>query len=127
MTFLAHGVLGAGFCALPWRWMPKIWRKQAVLIASIFGFIGGIWPDIFDWVAATFFGATRWEYYTRMHTGDLVNTFYWHPAYAIHLYLDSFIHIKPGYNWWPDFWYLEIGSWVVGIFLLWFSFKERKT
>ena len=126
MTFIAHGIIGAGICALPFRWCKDWWKYKASLIGAVFGFLGGICPDAFDWIAATFFNVPRWEYYRRMHDGDLANLLIWHPAYALHLYLDSFIHIKLGYDWWSDFWYLEIGCWIMGIFLIWFSFKERK-
>ena len=127
MTFAAHGILGAGVCMLPWKWCPQPPRTTALIASGVFGFLGGIWPDAFDWAAAAFFGAVRWEWYTRMHAGDLsTGILSYHPAFALHLWVDSFIHdpARPGYDWWQDFWWLEILCWILGAALIWFSIQK---
>lgn len=122
MTFLVHGVLGAGVCSLPFRW-SRPWIRWA---ATAFGAVGGLAPDVADWIAAVVFGAPRWVLYSRMHSGDLVPYFIWHPSYALHLWLDSFIHIYPNYNWWGDFYWLEIGAWLLGAAFLWAAFGRKE-
>lgn len=123
MTFMAHGIAGAGLCALPFVGARR-WLKWS---AAIFGFLGGIAPDAADWIAATFFGATRWVLYTRMHSGDLSEIFIFHPGYCLHLFVDSFIHDpnNPGWNWWPEMWGWELALWLVGIGWLWLVFGRR--
>lgn len=114
MTFLGHGIFGAGVTALPFACASD----EVKIVALSLGFFGGIAPDAADWIAATFFGADRWVLYGRMHVGDLVKYFKWFPAYYFHLEFDKIIHIYPGYNWWPRYWYLEIGLWFVGAGLI---------
>lgn len=122
MTFVAHGIAGAGLCALPFV-KARPWLKWT---AAIFGFLGGIAPDAADWIAATLFGATRWTLYTRMHSGDLAEVFIYHPAYCLHLAVDSVIHRFPGYNWWPEYWWLEIALWLLGAGWLWLVFSTKR-
>lgn len=120
MTFAAHGVIGAGICAIPFV-RCKPWIKWS---AAAFGFLGGIAPDAADFIAWVF-GAERWVLYSRMHSGDLVQYFIYHPAYALHLVLDSIIHRVPAYDWWADYYWIEIGCWVFGAALLWEVFRHR--
>jgi len=118
MTFPAHGVFGAGVTALPFA----LFSDEVKIVAASFGFLSGIAPDVTDWIAAKVFHGARWQLYTRMHSGDLVKYFRWMPAYYFHLEFDKIIHLYPGYNWWPRYWYLEIGLWFVGAGFLWLAF-----
>ena len=93
--------------------------------AAVFGALGGMAPDAVDWVAALLGLAPRWELHSRMHTGDLVPYFIWHPGYFLHLAVDHTIHKWPGYDWWNEYWGGEIMLWVVGLGMLYFVFHKR--
>lgn len=121
MTFAAHGLIGAAFCSLP-SYGGRRWMRIA---STALGLLGGIAPDAADWIAATALGAQRWVLYERMHTGDLVQAFSWHPAYNLHLWMDRFIHVEPAYDWWADYWWMEIGCWAVGLAALAFVYLKE--
>ena len=121
MTFLAHGIAGAGICSFMFWRSPK-WLKWTVAIQ---GALFGMAPDVVDWIAHVFWGTPRWSIYSWMHNDP--GWFIYHPAYCLHLVVDAVIHDpnNPGYNWWPDYFWLEILLWVFGIGLLWLTFRKR--
>jgi hypothetical protein len=106
MTFMAHGLLGAGLCALPFRWSRPLLRCGA----TIAGAIGGIGPDI-----GTLFGVKE-----QLHEMVCLSI---HPAYGLHLWLDSYAHQYA--DWWEMYWYLEVLCWIVGGLSLWVAWGKQ--
>ncbi|MEK7513129.1 MAG: hypothetical protein AAB601_02925 [Patescibacteria group bacterium] len=123
-TFVTHGLLGAASLAVPARlfgWPPAVRRTLAAL-----GFILGSAPDTFGWIAATFFGAPRWELYNQIHNGIYSAACYIVYPCGLHLVADRLFHPFPGYNWWPDLWWLEVSLGLLGISLtLWAMWNKK--
>jgi len=121
VTFPAHMIVGGSLCGTLLRTESLKTRVWAYISGAI---LGGL-PDTLDWLLA-FFGLTlRWSVYDWFH--HLVPWFIQLMLFpmGLHIQLDKIVHRFPGYNWWPEFWYLEVGMWLVGGLLTWFTFKEE--
>lgn len=116
MTFVAHAALGAGILGMFSRLFgrPRPWVRNVLVV---FGAVLGMLPDALDAVLALLGLIERWSLYDvfHHHCPDWLLAL---PPVWLHLGTDRLIHLFPGYNWWPDFWYLEIGMWLVAFVLL---------
>jgi hypothetical protein len=111
VTFLAHSAFGAGVTGL----VTKIAFGDPTPGVIVGGILGGL-PDTLDWVLWKLGKIERWSVYSVMHHPPLwllILSIIFCPI-GIHIYLDTFIHKEPGYNWWPDYAWLEISLWIVG-------------
>ena len=111
-------MIGSGICALPFSYC-KPWIRWA---AAGFGFLGGIAPDAISWLGGLF-GGDEFAIKEVTHNGALAEVFIYHPAYALHLFLDSIVHPIP--DWWSTYGWLEILCWVIGALMLWEVFRRK--
>ena len=111
ITFVAHSLLGAGVTGL----VTKVAFGDPTPGIVVGAVLGGL-PDTLDWLLATLGLTERWSIYVVMH----------HPKpwlwwielilfpIGLHCWLDTFVHKVPGGNWWGEYWWAEIGMWIVG-------------
>lgn len=122
-SFIAHGLMGAAVTTAYSSTCLSRKTKQNFFWAGGVGFFLGILPDVLDWVLAILGLIPRWSLYTWFHhamptwMGILILPM------GLHVWIDKLFHKYPGYNWWPDLWYLEAGAWVISVLLLllWYS------
>lgn len=132
MTIIAHGLTGGASFVLPWCLCCNRFRRYTEGIVDLrgwfwslaaAGFVLGSLPDTLDWTLATLGWVDRWAVYGMFHTGTLGICTAWIPPIGLHFALDVWIHSPPGYNWWSDFWWLEVLAWVVSAVILFLSWK----
>jgi len=130
-TFVAHGLLGSGVMAAPARALGL--PKWVMNLVAIYGFILGSFPDAWDWIMATFFGAQRWVLYSIYHAHKLPHWDFsaptyllYQPPFFLHIFIDSWFHdpAKPGWNWWSELWWLEVLMWIVSGLFLFYTYRE---
>ena len=120
-SFPSHGTLGAGVCAGVSQILAA--PRWVTVLAAIYGFILGMWPDAWDWVSAQFGWTRRWELYTVYHINPP-----WYliiqPPFFLHWAVDKLFHdpTRPGWNWWKDRGWIEITMWWMGALLIWWVF-----
>lgn len=130
MTFMAHSLVGAVSLAAPYYLLrnqiaKKDWRLGDFNWSTGIGATLGSLPDTLDWLLALLGLAQRWEVYMWFHAGPGTLLTGWMPPIFMHLWLDSYIHTRPNYNWWPDFWWLEIACWIVTLPILYYLWREE--
>lgn len=130
-TFAAHGALGAGVIAAPLRLAGA--PQWLVTLGSVYGFILGSAPDLWDYFGALFGLFPRWELYVIYHSHTLPHWGFTAPWYLIyqlpfflHVWIDTFFHnpALPGWNWWPQMGWLEIIMWAVSALLIWVAYYK---
>jgi len=136
VTFSAHAVAGAGLHSLLYMAInlavflhrgTGFWLNRSVWwVSALSGLIVGAAPDVVDWIASVLGLADRWVIYGLMHHGWLSDWLVYIPAYGLHLWIDSMIHLYPGYNWFADFWPLEVGLWCFGLSALYMTYVSRE-
>jgi|GEM_PF-2795491 hypothetical protein len=122
-TFVTHGLVGAASLAVPVRLLGG--KPWLVRTAAALGFVLGSAPDTFDWVAATIFNADRWVLYSQFHDGIYTTVCAIVYPCGLHLLADKPFHRIPGYDWWNDLWWLEIGLGLCGLALTWWAVRKR--
>jgi hypothetical protein len=88
------------------------------LAPAIAGFVLGTAPDTVDWLSAMIGLSERWSVYGWFHGKKRWYVMILPPVW-LHIGMDTIIHTTPGYNWWPEFWYLEVEMWLVSALVLW--------
>lgn len=123
-TFVTHGLVGVASLAAPVRLLGG--RPWLARTAAVLGFILGSAPDTFDWFAATFLGAQRWVLYGQFHDGIYSTVCVIVYPCGLHLLADTPFHRIPGYDWWNDLWWLEVGLGLLGLAGTWWAVRKRK-
>jgi hypothetical protein len=92
---------------------------------SALGALLGSLPDTLDWLLAVLGFVPRWEVYSWFHhsipTWAEIVVF----PVGLHVWSDRLVHLYPGYAWWPDFWYMEIGMWIVSGIVLSIAWRKK--
>jgi hypothetical protein len=109
VTFASHSCFGAGVTGL----VTKIAFGDPTPGVIAGGILGGL-PDTLDWVLWKLGKIKRWSLYDDFHHRmPLLLKILYFPV-GLHVWLDTFVHLYPGYNWWPEYAWMEIGLWIVG-------------
>ena len=102
--------------------MPKLFKKTRNKVWLIILFVlMGVLPDVIGWIGLEING--DYAVYNIAHAWWIpLNLF---PSYGLHVLLDSFTHGNPFY-WWRG-WGLvfEVTSWLVVIWLIYLSIKNK--
>ena len=113
-SFITHGMIGAAGTVLAMTHDPF----EPSIVAAAVAWVCGTLPDSADWIASRVFGRPEGSLYTRMHSGDLVWLGFICPPILWHLLFDIFFHERPGENWWPRLWWLEVSGFLLSVLVL---------
>lgn len=125
MTFLAHSALGMGVLMGLVRWINPLTQKTTLWAWGAIGLVLGGLPDTLDWVLAQFHVIGRWSLYGWFHHDYPLWLAFVFPT-SLHILTDTWIHLFPGYNWWPEYWYLEVGMWLLAGVLIALALRKEK-
>jgi hypothetical protein len=116
-----HFWLSAGVAAVPVSALGGSTEVvvAAALVAGYFGAkadLDGFLAGIKDIPKKGLKGSYRWDIYTKLHKepGTWLKR---NPFFMLHLWVDKHFHdpARPGWNWWPEKWAMDVGLRVIGI------------